>query len=192
MASKFRRGATAYAKKTGNSYVIEDVADGIVYCSGDNGAETEFPEDALFTEAEWAARGDGKRGILYARLKQAMGASAAGAKLDRAAATQVLAKIERLSAGILDFVAYGVATRILVKGGEQNLVEALAIPKCREAFESATPETRIGLVGGILETPPEVLLNAGRLGDNLMRAMIEKGMAANAEAFESFRDRPRR
>jgi hypothetical protein len=42
-----------------------------------------------------------------------------------------------------------------------------------------------------LGTPADVLLNAARLGDNLMRALIEKGMAAQAEAFEAFCDRPR-
>jgi hypothetical protein len=192
MASKFRRGDTAYAKKTGHAYVVEDIADGVVYCTSENGAETEFPESALSTEAEIAARPDGKRGMLYARLKQAMAANTPGAKLDRNAAAQLLAKIERLSAGILDFAAFSVAERILIESGDQTLVESLSIPKCREAFEAAPPETRAGLLARILDTPPEMLINAGRLGDNLMRAMIQKGLAANAEAFESFGDRPRR
>jgi hypothetical protein len=48
------------------------------------------------------------------------------------------------------------------------------------------------LLAGMLATPAAVLVDAGRLGDNLMRAMLEKGLAAHAAAFESFRDRRRR
>jgi hypothetical protein len=58
-------------------------------------------------------------------------------------------------------------------------------------FEAATPEVRASLLAGLLATPPDMLLNAARLGDNLMRALIDKGIAAQAEAFEEFCDRPR-
>ena len=48
MAAKFRPGATAYAAN-GRAYVVDDVADGIAYCSLPSGAESEFPEAALLT-----------------------------------------------------------------------------------------------------------------------------------------------
>jgi hypothetical protein len=38
---------------------------------------------------------------------------------------------------------------------------------------------------------PDVLVGAARLGDNLMRAMITKGLAAREDAFEAFRSRRR-
>ena len=47
------------------------------------------------------------------------------------------------------------------------------------------------LLASLLGTPPEVLVNAARLGDNLMRALIEKGMTAQATEFDEFCDRPR-
>lgn len=191
MAPRFSRGAVAYAKD-GRSYTVDEVEDGIVYCIGSNGAETEFPESALLNEAEWAARSDGRRDLSYLRLQQARAYASTPAKLDRAAAERVLARIERLSPGILDFAAFTVATRIMVENGDQDLVPGLSIVKCRAVFDAAEPEIRAGLLATILGTPPAALVDAGRLGDNLLRAMIEKGLAAQAEAYEAFGDRPRR
>lgn len=191
MASKFAPGAIAYAKD-GRSYTVEDVDAGIVYCRGSNGAEADFPEAALMTGAEWAARSSGRRDVSYARLKQARVYAATGAKLDRTAAAQLLAKIERLSPGLLDFTAFTVASRVMRENGDDDLVAELSIVKCRELFDAAAPEVRASLLANLLGAPPAVLVDAGRLGDNLMRAMLEKGLAPHMEALESFRDRRRR
>ncbi len=191
MASKFRRGALAYSKD-GHEYVVESVEDGIVYCSGENGAEAEFPESALMTDTEWGGRKTGRADLAYSRLRQSPAFSKLPAKLDRAAAEQTLSKVERLAPGILDFAAFTTATRILADAGEQGLVPGLSIPKCRAVFDEAKPEIRAGLLAGLLGAAPDVLVSAGRLGDNLMRAMIDKGMADHAADFDSFRDRRRR
>ncbi len=190
MASKFHRGAVAYTSN-GRSYVVDEVDDGIVYCSTESGAETEFAEVNLLTEAEWNARTDNKSGLVYARLKQARAYAAPPPKLDRAAAEQLLVKIERLMPGMLDYAAYTVASRILAEGGDGDLAPGLSIVKCREVFDAARPEQRAALLASILDTPAEALVGAGRLGDNLMRAMLEKGMAGQTEAFEEFGDRRR-
>ncbi|HWK44603.1 MAG TPA: hypothetical protein VNT30_07770 [Stellaceae bacterium] len=191
MAVRFRVGAVAYAKD-GRTYVVDEVDDGIVYCSSPNGAETEFAEDLLMTEAEWSARSGGRRGTLYDRLRREGAYVAPAGKLDGAAATQLLAKIDRLSPGLLDFTAFTVATRVMNASGDQDLLGELSIVKCRAVFEAASPESRANLLAGLLGTQPDVLIGAGRLGDNLMRAMIDKGLAAHADAFESFGSRPRR
>ena len=191
MASRFRRGAAAYTKD-GRKYVVDDVADGVVYCSSPSGAEAEFPEASLMNDAEWAARSDGRRDLVYLRLKQARAYTVSPEKLDRAAAERLLSKVERLSPGILDFTAFTTATRIMEENGDQSLLPELSIAKCRAVFDAATPEIRAGLLAHVLNTPPGTLVGASRLGDNLMRAMLEKGLAASADAFESFRDRPRR
>jgi hypothetical protein len=191
MSPRFRRGATAYAKD-GRSYVVEAVEDGMVYCTQSNGAETEFPESALLNEAEWAARSDGRRDVSYSRLKQSRIYATPAVKLDRVAATQLLVKVERLSPGLLDFTAFTVAGRALTENGDADLVSRLSIVTCREIFEAAAPETRANLLANLLGAPPPVLVDAARLGDNLMRAMLEKGMTAHAEAFESFGNRRRR
>jgi len=191
MTERFSRGAVAHARD-GRSYVVEEVEDGIVYCTASNGAESEFPESALLNEAEWAARSDGRRDVSYLRLQQSRAYAAAAVKLDRAASEQLLAKVERLSPGLLDFAAFTVAARTLVENGDQVLVPGLSIVKCRAVFDAAKPEIRASLLAGIVGAPAAALVDAGRLGDNLMRAMLEKGLAAQAEAFESFRDRPRR
>ena len=190
MAGKFPRGAIAYTQN-GRRYTVEETEGGTAYCIGDNGAETEFAESALLTEAEWAARNEKRAGNVYDRIRRARLYQTPGAKLDRAAATTLLARIEKLSPGILDFAAFTIAGRILAEAGEAQLADGLAISKCRAVFEAAAPEMRASLLAGLLATPPDVLLNAARLGDNLMRALIDKGMAAQAEAFEAFCDRPR-
>ena len=190
MASKFRRGAIVYTSN-GRSYVVDEVTDGVVYCSADSGAETEFSESSLLTEAEWNARSGRKIGLTYSRLRHSPRYGKAPAKVDRAGAETVLAKIERLMPGILDFTAFTIATDILADDGDQNLEAELSIAKCRAVWETATPQARASLLAAILATPADVLLNAARLGDNLMRALVEKGMAARATEFEEFCDRPR-
>jgi hypothetical protein len=190
MAGKFPRGAIAYTQN-GRRYTVEEIADGTAYCIGDNGAETEFAESALLTEAEWAARNEKRAGNVYDRIKRARIYQAPAMKLDRAAAVTLLARIDKLTPGILDFTAFTTAGRILAEAGEAHLADGLSISKCRAVFEAAAPEIRASLLATLIATPIDVLLNAARLGDNLMRALIEKGMAAQADAFEAFCDRPR-
>ncbi len=190
MAAKFWRGAVAYTAN-GRRFTIEEVTDGTAYCVGDNGAEAEFAENALLTEAEFRARNE-TRGInIYSRVKQSRLFTAPAGKVDRAAAATLLTRIEKLSPGILDFTAFTVARRALADAGEGDRAGGLAISKCRAVFDEATPEIRAGLLAALLGTPPEMLVNAARLGDNLMRALIEKGMAARATEFDEFCDRPR-
>ena len=55
MRTRFPRGSTAYAKD-GRSYIVEEVSDGIVYCTTPSGAETEFPESKLMSQTEWEAK----------------------------------------------------------------------------------------------------------------------------------------
>jgi hypothetical protein len=191
MVPRFSRGAVAYARD-GRSYVVDEVDGGIVYCSASNGTETEFPESALLNEAEWNARSDGRRDVSTTRLKQSRAYTTSAPKLDRAACERLLAKIALLSPGILDFAAFTVATRTMEENGDRDLVAGLSIVNCRKIFDAVAPEIRVTLLAGLLSTPAGVLVDAGRLGDNLMRAMLEKGLVPHAAAFESFRDRRRR
>jgi len=190
MPSKFRIGAAAYTAD-GRRYVVDDVDAGIVYCSSPSGAETEFPEARLLTEAEWQARSDGRRLDLYPRLKQSPPYTTAP-RVDRPAAEQLLLKVAKLEPGLLDFVAHTVAARILARTGDQDLIAGLSIVKCRAVFDSAEPAVRAGLLAEILGVAPDVLVGAGRLGDNLMRAMIDKGLAAHGSTFETFQGNRRR
>ena len=189
MASKFRLGTMAFTQD-GRRYFVDEVDDGIVYCSSQNGAETEFPEAQLLTEAEWKARSDGKRADLYPRLKQVPPYTNAP-RIDRSAAEQMLLKAERIAPGILDFVAHDVAAAILSENGDGDLVAGLSIVKCRSVFDSAEPAVRAGIFARMLGVAPDVLVGAARLGDNLMRAMLDKGLAAHAGAFEAFQGRRR-
>jgi hypothetical protein len=187
---RFRRGARAYTQD-GRSYIVDECDGGLVFCGSSNGAETEFPENQLFTEAEWAVRGDGRRDIALTRLKQNRAYTTA-AKVDRAAAEQLLAKVERLRSGLLDFTAYTVAARILADQKDNEFIAGLSIIAARKIFDAAPPDARATLLAGVLDARPDTLVAATALGDNLMRAMLEKGLAAHAEAFEEFSDRPRR
>ncbi len=98
---------------------------------------------------------------------------------------------ERLLAGILDFTAFTVAARALTEAGDQDLVPGLSVVKCRAVFDAAAPAIRAGLLAALLDVPPDVLVGAGRLGENLLRAMLAKGMARHQAAFEAFGDRRR-
>src|SRR5689334_22854410 len=122
MASRFPRGSIVYAKD-GRSYIVEEVADGIVYCTTMSGAETEFPESMLKSEAEWTggSKGGPKRELSYPRIKQSRHFLPSGEKLDAAASERMLAKVDRLTAGLLDFAAFTVATRILADNKESEL-----------------------------------------------------------------------
>ncbi len=192
MSSRFPRGSTVYAKD-GRSYIVEEVADGIVYCTTSNGTETEFPESLLTTESERAvrARGQAKREVPYARMKQARHFLPAGEKLDAAASERMLAKADRLSAGLLDFTAFTVATRILAEHKEDDLASQLSIRKCREMFDAAPQAVRARLLAELLGANPDALVSAGGLGDNLLKAMVTQGLEAHAAAYEDFQDRPR-
>jgi hypothetical protein len=196
MAPRFAPGAKAYTKD-GRSYTVDDVEDGVVYCTSSGGGQTEFAEVALFNESEWAAKSDGRRDLFYTRLKQSrpyvgQAGSPMAAKLDGPTTEQLLRKIDRLSPGILDFAAFITAEQVMIENGDAQLVSGLSIAKSRTVFDEARPETRIGLVAAMLGINSDALLDAGRLGDNLMRALIEKGLAERGEAFEEFLDRPRR
>lgn len=190
MAPRFIVGATVYAKD-GRSYVVEAVEGGTVYCTSQGGGETEFPESALQTAAEWNARADNRRDLFYSKLKQAKPYTTALGKHDRKASQEALAKLDRLSPGILDFIAYDVASKVMTDDGEAGM-DGLSIVKCRAIFDAAPPEIAIGLAANLLGMQTSALVGAGKLGDNLMRALIEKGLAPRMEAFDDFLDRPRR
>ena len=188
MPDRFPPGATAYAKD-GRRYVVDEVADGLAYCTAPGGAETEFPESQLMTEAEWSARSGNQRDVIYAKVRQARGYAAYKGPLDRAASEHFLGRAEQLFPGILDFAAFSVASRALDESGDRGSIPNLSIVKCRAVFESATPQTRATLLAGIVAAAPEKIVGGARLGDNLTRAMIEKGL--DAAAFEAFGSRRR-
>ena len=188
--TRFKPGARVYTQD-GRSYVVEEAVRNTVYCTASNGAEAEFPEGTLLTEDEWAARGDGRRDLSTTRLKQSRMYMTA-AKIDRAASEKFLTKADRLRAGLLDFVAFTVAERVLADNKDHDFIAGLSIVTARRIFDQATPEVRATLLAGVLSANPETIVNAAALGDNLMRAMLEKGMTEHEEAFEAFCDRPRR
>ena len=188
MPKRFPPGAAAYAKD-GRRYVVEEAAGGIAYCIAPGGAETEFPEAQLMTEAEWSARGGNRRDLIYAKVKQARGYAAYKGPIDRAAAEHFLKRADQLFPGLLDFAAFSAASRALDEIGDRALIPDLSIIKCREVFEAATPQTRATLLAGVLGAVPDKIVAGAGLGDNLARAMIEKGL--DAAAFEAFGARRR-
>ncbi|MDX2142174.1 MAG: hypothetical protein SFV19_02360 [Rhodospirillaceae bacterium] len=190
MASKFPRGATAYSKD-GTAYIVEDVEAGLVYCSAENGVETEFPEATLMTESEWTAKTSVRRDVSYAKLRISRAYSAPVAKLDKGESTKLLAKVERLSPGLLDFTAMTVAARILADSHDHDQIASLSVKKCRALFDASSPDVRAGLLAGVLGVRPDIFVGMANVGDFLMQAMIDKGLAAHGEAYDRFCDRPR-
>jgi hypothetical protein len=191
MASRFQPGVRAY-DKDGRSYTVEVVDGGTVYCTASNGLETEFPESLLLTESQWTARGDGRRDISYARLKQARAYTATMEKVDRTTAEHLLMKAERLSPSVLDYTAFATAQRVLAENKDDDMIASLSIVKSREIFNESKPEIRAVLLAGVLGARLEALVSVAKVGDNVLRAMIEKGLATHGEDFEDFQDRPRR
>jgi hypothetical protein len=193
MHTRFPHGSTVYAKD-GRSYVVEEVADGIVYCTTSNGAETEFSEAQLMSEAEWAAKTKVglQREVSYVRLKHSRHFLPADPLLDTVGADRLLAKAERLSPGILDFAAFTVASDILAEHKEGDLVERLSIRKCREVFDAAPAAVRARLLANLLGTRTDALISASGLGENLLMAMFAKGLEPLQAKFDAFQDRPHR
>ncbi|MCA0200588.1 MAG: hypothetical protein LCH56_07065 [Proteobacteria bacterium] len=195
MVSRFSPGATVYGKD-GRSYTVEAVDGGTVYCTASNGAETEFPEATLFTEAEWAERAaqskHGKREVPYPRLKQSRHYASTAAKVTAAASEQLLSRVGRLMPSLLDFVAFAIASDILTETHDDDLIEHLSIVKCRQIFDGAPLQVRAALVARVLAAQPEALVSAAGLGDNLVQAMVTKGLEPLEQAYEDFQDRPRR
>jgi hypothetical protein len=188
MPVRFPPGAVAYAKD-GRRYVVDEVAGGTAYCTAPGGAETEFPESQLMTEAEWTARSGGRRDAIYAKIKQARAYAPYKGPLDRSDCEHFLKTADRLYPGLLDFAAFTAASRILNESGDRALIPELSIVKCREVFDAALPQTRAGVLAGVLGAAPEKIVGGARLGDNLARAMIGKGL--DAAAFEAFGSRRR-
>ena len=193
MRTRFPRGSTVYAKD-GRSYIVEEVDGGTVYCTTLNGAETEFPESLLMSEAEWAAKSKVglRQEVSYTRLKQARPFLPAGEKFDAAASDRLLVKADRLSPGILDFTAFTVATRILVEQREEDLIAQLSVHKCREMFDAAPPSVRARLLADLLGARADALVSAGGLGENLLKAMVAKGLEPRQAEYDIFQERPRR
>ena len=188
MVERFRVGGHAYAKD-GRKYRIDEVEDGIVSCSSDAGAETEFPADQLLSQAEWEARGQGDRDRVYGKLKISDAYAKPGPRLEKGAGEKVIAAIGRLMPALLDFAAYRIAADFLASSGEAGSVAGLSIVKCRQVFDSAPLDVRIGLLARTLGVPPKTLLDAAQIGDNLMRAILSKGMEAYPESLADFRAR---
>jgi hypothetical protein len=201
MRTRFPRGSTAYAVKDGRSYIVEECADGMVYCTTESGGELDFPESALLNEEEWRAKRKGQaaassggkgRDVSYQRIEKARHYLPAADKANPAAAEQMLVKAQRLAPSLLDFVAFTVAARILTEHKEQDLIGQLSVRKCRAIFNAAPPATRARLVAELLGARLDALVSAGGLGDNVLKAMIAKGLELHAVAFEDFEDRPAR
>jgi hypothetical protein len=191
MPPRFPPGSNAY-DRNGRAYVVEIVDGGTVYCKSSNGVEMEFPASALLSESEWAGQKDGRREVSYSRLKQARAYGISPDLIDREAANGLLAKIERISPSLLDFTAFMTAQQILIESKDHEMVAGLSIVKCRAIFDEAKPEIRARLVANLLGVQADKLQSAGKLGDNLLRAMLDKGLAAHETAFEDFQDQPRR
>ena len=104
----------------------------------------------------------------------------------------MLTKAERLTAGLIDFAAYRTATRVLTDNHDQEQVATLSIVKARDIYDAAKPEVRASLLAEVLLTEPAMLMKAVQLGDNVLRNLIDKGLAAHGNAFEDFCDRPRK
>ncbi len=182
MASRFKSGDIAYSKN-GIRYTVDEVADGLVYCTTADGDEAEYGETQVMTAAEWAERADSRTATLYTKLKQAR-AFAPVKGIDGAEAGRFLQKAENLFPGILDFAAFTTASRVLTEAGNADLIAQLSIIKCRALFDEAEAATRASLLAGIVKSPADKLLSASRMGDNMARAMIEKGL--DADAFDAF------
>jgi hypothetical protein len=101
-------------------------------------------------------------------------------------------RAERLSPSILDFAALTVAKRVLAEQKEEALVEQLSIRKCREVFDGAPPVVRARLLADLLGARADALVSAGGLGENLLKAMVAKGLEPLQADYEAFQDRPHR
>ncbi len=191
MTERFLPGSTAYTKD-GRAYTVDEAEDGVVYCTLPNGAETDFPESALFNEKEWASRSGSQDDVLYGRIKRNPTYAAPSASLDRTAAKKIIARSDQLAPGVIDFVAYEIASRSVEASGHSDQREGLSIVKSRAVFDSHPAEIQVSALARVLGAEPSVLISVADLGENILKAIIDKGVALHHDAFEDFCDRPRR
>jgi hypothetical protein len=191
MTERFPPGSTAYTKD-GRAYTVEEVAGGIAYCSLPNGTETDFPESQLLTAAEWSGQSGGQDDVLYGRIGRAKPYTAPAAKIDGSAAEKVVQRADKLSPGLIDFAAFTIAQRALTDSGHTVQSEGLSIIKCRKVFDERPPEVQLNALAFVLGADTKVLAGMANVGDNLIRAVLDQGLAPHAAAFEEFCDRPRR
>ncbi len=191
MDERFPPGSTAYTKD-GRAYTVEEVAGGIVYCSLPNGTETDFPETQLLTATEWQGQSGGQDDVLYGRVARAKAYAMLATKVDPSAAASFLQRADQLSPGLLDFAAVTIAERALADSGHGAQAEGLSIIKCRKVFDDRAPEVQLSALASVLGADAKVLAGMANVGDNLIRAILDQGMASHAQAFEDFCDRPRR
>ncbi len=195
MDHRFSPGDTVYGKD-GRAYTVEAIDGNTVYCTSSSGAETEFPLDMLFTRSAWtqsdtSAR-PSHREISYPRLAQSRHYIAGSTKIAPGAAEHLLARINALFPSLTDYAAFTVAARFLAEHKDDELIDQLSIVKSRAVFDGAPVGVRARLLAELLEAQPEALASAAGLGDNLLRAMIDKGLAAHEAAYDEFQDRPRK
>ena len=188
MENRFPPGSTAYTKD-GRAYTVEEVDGGIVYCSLPNGTETDFSESTLFNEEEWATKSSAQEDVIYGRIKRAAPYSAQIAEVNLQAAETFLLRANNLVPGLLDVVAYFVAANSLSDSGNSSY--SLSIKKCRAVFDAHTPDVRLSALAHTLQTEVQILVDVSSHGDNLIRALIEKGISTHDTAFDEFCDRPR-
>lgn len=191
MSERFPEGSTAYTKD-GRAYTVEEVAGGIVYCSLPNGTETDFPEEQLLTAAEWGAQTGGQDDVLYSRIARAKAYAAPAAKIAPKDAAAFLSRADQMSAGLLDFAAFTIAEHALADSGHGAQTEGLSIIKCRKVFDERAPEVQLSALASVLGADANVLAGMSKVGDNLIRAVLDQGMTPHAAAFDAFCDRPRR
>jgi hypothetical protein len=195
MAHRFSPGDTVYGKD-GRAYTVEAIDGNTVYCTSSNGTETEFPLDMLFTQSTWtqsdARPRHDKREISYPRLAQSRHYIPGPTKIAPAAAEHMLGRTNALFPSLIDFAAFTVAARFLAEHKDDDLIDQLSIVKSRAVFDGAPSTVRARLLAEMLEAQPEALVSAAGLGDNLLRAMIDKGMAEHERAYDEFQDRPRK
>lgn len=195
MAHQFSPGDTVYGKD-GRTYTVEAIDGNTVYCTSDKGVETEFPLEMLFTQSTYTQTEVkstlGKGEISYQRLRQSRHYTPGTTKLAPAAAEQLLAKTNSLFPSLVDFAAFTMAARILTEHKEEDLIDQLSIVKSRAVFDDAPPAVRARVLAELLGAQPEALASAAGLGDNLLRAMIDKGLEPYAQEFDEFQDRPRK
>jgi len=188
LATRFAAGAVAYGKD-GKRYTVDEAVHGLVYCHSDNGAEVEFSDEQLTTAAEWSGRGGIALAQLYERMKHTEVYARPKGELDKVGSELLLKKAASLFPGMLDFAAFETAKRALADISCERFLDDLSIIKCRAVFDAAAPETRATLLANLVGASPERLVSAARIGDNLTRAMIEKGL--NTASFEAFGSRRR-
>ena len=185
MVRSFLIGSTVYSK-TGSSYIVDEVADNIIYCTSHNGVEHDFSSHLLYTEEEWNSSKNPILDVIYANIKVSSFYNAKNFRIPLTSAEKFLTRCETLIPNLIDYVSYFIARSYIIETNKNSQNILLSKLKCRQIFEDHAPDVKSVALSKALNINPLMISNLAELGENGLMAILNKGLEAHVKEYQIF------